>query len=460
MRSGDRAIAGSSCRRCSSCSSRRAPVNTVLSAALKDVALDLRSSEATLAWAITAPFLAIGIGNPIFGRLGDIRSRRRMYLIGVAVFAVCTGGAALAHSSAALIATRAGAGIGTAIAMPNGMAMVLGYFAREERARARVVQPRRHHGARDGARARRHHDRCARVALALRHLRHHRHRGPRLRAGVPLRDPAARSAQSAIDRHRRQPHARHRDAGRDAGIDLHRPLWLRESDHLVVARARADRSSAFRPHRTAHARSARAVALLPPAGIHRTDGRVLRRPHRVHGRLRHLAHLAEGRIRLHQAVEDHRAVDPAPAHVRARVTGRRPLRRALRWSSHCDHGVGRDAGVDGVVRRDDAGRIRGPARRGADAVGAVVRSRHRAVRGVGRELGRTHPTSASPKASSTHRSVSAPSPASRWFCWRSAVRPCTAATTSSPLMRSEPWAAAMLAASFLLSDQRRSKNST
>jgi len=111
-------------------------VNTVLSAALKDVALDLRSTEATLAWAITAPFLAIGIGNPIFGRVGDIRGRRRMYLIGVAVFALCTGGAALAHSSAALIATRAGAGIGTAIAMPNGMAIVLGYFAREERARA------------------------------------------------------------------------------------------------------------------------------------------------------------------------------------------------------------------------------------------------------------------------------------------------------------------------------------
>ena len=111
-------------------------VNTVLSAALKDVALDLHSTETTLAWAITAPFLAIGIGNPIFGRMGDIRSRRRMYLIGVTVFAMCTGGAALAHSSAALIATRAGAGVGTAIAMPNGMAIVLGYFGRDERARA------------------------------------------------------------------------------------------------------------------------------------------------------------------------------------------------------------------------------------------------------------------------------------------------------------------------------------
>ena len=35
-------------------------VNTVLSAALKDVALDLGSTEATLGWAITVPFLAIG----------------------------------------------------------------------------------------------------------------------------------------------------------------------------------------------------------------------------------------------------------------------------------------------------------------------------------------------------------------------------------------------------------------
>ena len=111
-------------------------VNTVLSAALKDVSIDLGSTEATLAWAITAPFLAIGIGNPIFGRMGDLRSRRRMYLVGVAIFALCTAGAALAQNSAALIATRAGSGIGTAIAMPNGMAMVLGYFARDERTRA------------------------------------------------------------------------------------------------------------------------------------------------------------------------------------------------------------------------------------------------------------------------------------------------------------------------------------
>jgi MFS family permease len=111
-------------------------VNTVLSAALKDVAIDLGSTEATLAWAITAPFLAIGIGNPIFGRMGDLRSRRRMYVVGVAIFALCTAGAALAQSSGALIATRAGSGIGTAIAMPNGMAMVLGYFARDERTRA------------------------------------------------------------------------------------------------------------------------------------------------------------------------------------------------------------------------------------------------------------------------------------------------------------------------------------
>jgi MFS family permease len=111
-------------------------VNTVLSAALKDVAVDLGSTEATMAWAITAPFLAIGIGNPIFGRLGDVRSRRRMFLIGVAVFALCTAGAALAQNSAALILTRAGSGIGTSIAMPNGMATVLGYFNPEERTRA------------------------------------------------------------------------------------------------------------------------------------------------------------------------------------------------------------------------------------------------------------------------------------------------------------------------------------
>src|SRR5262245_58360011 len=91
-------------------------VNTVLSAALKDVARDLSSTEATLAWAITGPFLALGIGNPIFGRLGDARGRRALYLAGVALFAASTFASHFAHDATAMIVTRAAAGLGTAIA--------------------------------------------------------------------------------------------------------------------------------------------------------------------------------------------------------------------------------------------------------------------------------------------------------------------------------------------------------
>jgi MFS family permease len=111
-------------------------LTTILSASLKTVADDLGTATTTLAWAITGPFLALGIGNPIFGRVGDLRGRRRWFLAGLALFIVATFGAAAAPDAGWLIALRAVAGIGASMAVPNGSALVLENFAPEERARA------------------------------------------------------------------------------------------------------------------------------------------------------------------------------------------------------------------------------------------------------------------------------------------------------------------------------------
>jgi MFS family permease len=109
---------------------------TVLAASLKEVADGLDTSTTVLAWAITGPFLSLGIGNPVFGKLGDIYGRRRFYLAGMAVFSATTLGSAFAPSAGALIALRALAGLGAAAAMPTGTAIILDSFTLAERPRA------------------------------------------------------------------------------------------------------------------------------------------------------------------------------------------------------------------------------------------------------------------------------------------------------------------------------------
>jgi MFS family permease len=109
---------------------------TVLAASLKPVAEGLDTSTTVLAWAITGPFLSLGIGNPVFGKLGDIYGRRRFYIGGMTVFALTTVASTFAPNAAALIALRALAGLGAAASMPNGTAIILDSFTLAERPRA------------------------------------------------------------------------------------------------------------------------------------------------------------------------------------------------------------------------------------------------------------------------------------------------------------------------------------
>jgi MFS family permease len=109
---------------------------TVLTASLKEVAEGLDSTTTVLAWTVTAPFLALGVATPVFGKIGDIFGRRRFYLGGMAVFAAATVASAFAPDAATLIALRALAGLGAAASMPNGTALILDRFTVDERPRA------------------------------------------------------------------------------------------------------------------------------------------------------------------------------------------------------------------------------------------------------------------------------------------------------------------------------------
>lgn len=106
---------------------------TILVAALATVADDLGATEATLAWTVTAPFLALSVGTSLFGKLGDVWGLHRIFRFGAVVTAVATLASAAAPNAVVLIALRTIAALGGAAAMPTGMAMILRIFPDDER---------------------------------------------------------------------------------------------------------------------------------------------------------------------------------------------------------------------------------------------------------------------------------------------------------------------------------------
>ncbi|WP_243718656.1 MFS transporter [Actinomadura sp. KC06] len=68
------------------------------------------------------------------GRAGDLFGRRRMFVLGVAVFAAASAGAALAGDGSALIGARALQGVGAAMVLPATLSTVNAVFTGRERA--------------------------------------------------------------------------------------------------------------------------------------------------------------------------------------------------------------------------------------------------------------------------------------------------------------------------------------
>jgi EmrB/QacA subfamily drug resistance transporter len=110
---------------------------TVVNVALPSIREDLDFSRDNLTWVVTAYSLAFG-GLLLFGgRTGDLFGRRRMFMIGIAIFAVASLVGGLANGEAMLIIARAAQGAGGAIAAPTALALLATTFT-EPAARARA----------------------------------------------------------------------------------------------------------------------------------------------------------------------------------------------------------------------------------------------------------------------------------------------------------------------------------
>ncbi|RZJ96358.1 MAG: DHA2 family efflux MFS transporter permease subunit [Brevundimonas sp.] len=109
---------------------------SALGVAMPAVQRDLAAGTAAVQWVSNAYLLTLGALVLIGGAAGDRFGRRRVFLIGVAIFALASIGCALAPSVQALIAGRAVQGIGAALLTPGALAVIGATFPPEERGKA------------------------------------------------------------------------------------------------------------------------------------------------------------------------------------------------------------------------------------------------------------------------------------------------------------------------------------
>lgn len=109
---------------------------TVLAVSIGDIADDLGSSDTALTWVVSGPLLAVALTMPLFGKLGDVRGHRRLYLWGFATFAVFTALCAVAWDAPSLIVLRLLAAAGGAATGPASMALIMQAYPVEDRVKA------------------------------------------------------------------------------------------------------------------------------------------------------------------------------------------------------------------------------------------------------------------------------------------------------------------------------------
>ena len=101
---------------------------TIANIALPYIKQDLDISQANLSWIVTGYSLAFGGLLLLGGRLGDLYGRRRMFMVGVTVFAIASLLGGLATNEGLLLGARGLQGLGAALASPAALALITTTF--------------------------------------------------------------------------------------------------------------------------------------------------------------------------------------------------------------------------------------------------------------------------------------------------------------------------------------------
>src|SRR3954470_9792457 len=107
--------------------------NLVVTTALPSIRADLGATIQSLEWTVNAYTLSYAVLLPTGAALRDRFVRRRMFVIGLAMFTFASAAAALAPTAAALIGARAIQGTGAAIVTPLTLTLLADVFPPERR---------------------------------------------------------------------------------------------------------------------------------------------------------------------------------------------------------------------------------------------------------------------------------------------------------------------------------------
>src|SRR6188472_4289883 len=111
---------------------------TIVNVALPSIQSDLGFSQSSLAWVVNAYLIAFGGLLLLAGRLGDLISRRGIFLTGLAVFSAASLACGVAQSQEMLVIARFVQGVGGAMTSAVVLGMIVTMFP-EPREQAKAI---------------------------------------------------------------------------------------------------------------------------------------------------------------------------------------------------------------------------------------------------------------------------------------------------------------------------------
>lgn len=109
---------------------------TAVNVALPALQADLGATVAEVQWVVEAYALFLSALLLVGGALGDRFGRRRVFLLGIAGFALASAWCGVAPDTAQLIAARGFQGVAAALMVPGSLALLSASFPKEKRGRA------------------------------------------------------------------------------------------------------------------------------------------------------------------------------------------------------------------------------------------------------------------------------------------------------------------------------------
>ncbi len=110
--------------------------STVVNVALPALQTKLGGTVTDIQWVVESYGLVLGALILVGGSLGDLYGRKRIFVIGVAIFAVASIGCGLAPNIHTLVFARAIQGLGAAFLVPGSLSILSASFDEKDRGRA------------------------------------------------------------------------------------------------------------------------------------------------------------------------------------------------------------------------------------------------------------------------------------------------------------------------------------